>query len=388
MSARALRVVMVTPSAIGGHARYTWELMNALREAVPPSELQLALLTSTDLGPEFRSARYEIAAVLPPLRRRDSFSSHLEWAASRVSHYACREEAVLRWVRGRGGVDVVHYQEPPFAGPLHFARVHAIGACPVATVHNLRPHHYWIAGARWVTDLVWRVGWRQCSTLFVHSSGLAERLGRECGRRAPPIVSIPHGVWTGHGTSAPEARRDGYLLMFGVMRRNKGPHLMLDTLRLLPQRRLLLAGAFEDAVLAREVRDRIAAARLDVIVVDHFIPESEVQGLFAGASLAMLPYTDFHGQSGALHMAIAYGVPSVVTDVGALGEQVRREGIGAVAPSATAAELARAVLRALEPEAHDAARRRCIELARSLSWSTAAARTLEAYRRLRCGREL
>jgi DNA-binding transcriptional LysR family regulator len=71
MSARALRVVMVTPSASGGHARYTSELMNALRDAAPPSELQLSLLTSTDLDPEFRAPRYEIAAVLPPLRRRD-----------------------------------------------------------------------------------------------------------------------------------------------------------------------------------------------------------------------------------------------------------------------------------------------------------------------------
>jgi glycosyltransferase involved in cell wall biosynthesis len=378
---------MVAPSAAGGHARYTSELMNALRDAAPPSELQLSLLTSTDLDPEFWAPRYEIAAVLPPLRRRDSFSSEVQWAVSRISHYARREEAVLRWVRARGGVDVVHYQEPPFAAPLHFARVHAVGACPVATVHNLRPHRYWLAGARWATDLVSRVGWRQCSTLFVHSSGLAERLGRECGRRAPPIVPVPHGIWTGHGAPASEARRDGYLLMFGVMRRNKGLHLMLDAMRLLPRSRLLLAGVFEEPVLARQVRDRIAAERLRVVVLDRFIPESEVRGLFAGASLTMLPYTDFHAQSGVLHMAIAYGVPSVVTDVGALGEQVRREGIGAVAPAATPAELARAVLRALEPAAYDAARRRCIELAQSLSWSAAALGTLDAYRRLRAGRE-
>jgi glycosyltransferase involved in cell wall biosynthesis len=385
MSARALRVVMVTPSATGGHARYTRELMSALRDAAPPAKLQLTLLTSADLDPEFRAVPYEIAAVLPPLRPRHTFSSRLEWAASRTAHYARREEALLRWVRAQGRVDVVHYQEPPFAAPLHFARVRATGASPVATVHNLRPHRYWIAGLHWATDLLSRVGWRQCSTLFVHSSGLAERLGRDLGRRAPPIVAIPHGVWTGHGLSAAEPRRDGYLLLFGVMRRNKGLHLVLDALRFLPGSRLVLAGAFEEPGFAREVLERIARERLDVVVLNRFIPESEVPGLFVGASLAMLPYTDFCAQSGVLHMAIAYGLPSVVTDVGALGEQVRRQGIGLVAATTTPAGLAQAVLRALEPAAYDAARQSCANLARTLSWSAAALLTLDAYQRLRSG---
>src|SRR5512142_2396024 len=140
MSSRCIDAVMVTPSASGGHARYTWELMTALRAAAPPSDLRLTLLTSADLGSEFRRASYEIADVLPPLRLR--FPSRIQWAVGRIAHYARREEAVLRWLRARPRVDVVHYQEPPFGSPWHLRRVRAAGPAPVATVHNVRPHSY------------------------------------------------------------------------------------------------------------------------------------------------------------------------------------------------------------------------------------------------------
>jgi glycosyltransferase involved in cell wall biosynthesis len=175
------------------------------------------------------------------------------------------------------------------------------------------------------------------------------------------------------------------LLLFGVMRRNKGVHLMLDSLRHLPRKRLVLAGAFPDKSFAREIRHRIESERLPVVVLDRIIPDSEISGVFTGASLAMLPYTEFHAQSGVLHLAIAYGIPAVVTDVGALGEQVRREGIGTVTPAPDPAELARSVLMTLEPAAYEAARERCMALARTLSWSAAAQLTFEAYRQICSG---
>ncbi len=380
--ARRIHVVMVTPSASGGHPRYTWELMTALRAAAPPSELGLTLLTSADLDPEFRGTTYEIADVLPPLRDARTFRSRVEWAVGRTLHYARREEAVLRWVRARGDVDVLHYQEPPFGAPLHLRRARAVGVAPVATIHNLRPHRYHLPAARRLSDLSARLGWLQCATLFVHSEGLKEQLVRELGPRSPPVVAVPHGVWSGHGAAASPPRGDGYLLLFGVMRRNKGLHLMLDALRHLPGKRLVLAGAFEDPAFAREIRQRVDAERLAVDVRDRLVPEGEIAALYSGAALAMLPYTEFHAQSGVLHLALAYGVPAVVTDVGALGEQVRRDGIGAVAPPDDPAALARAVEAALAPEAWAAARARCLAAAATLSWSAAATLTLQAYRRV------
>lgn len=383
MSPRAIHVVMLTPSATGGHARYTWELMTALRAAAPPSELTLTLVTSTDLDPEFRTSAYHIADVLPPLQRR--FPTRIHWAVGRTVHYARREEAVLDWLRAHPTVDIVHYQEPPFGSPLHFRRVRSAGAMPVATVHNVSPHTYPVPAVRHLSDLAARLGWAQCATLFVHSSGLKDELTRELGRRSPPVVAIPHGVWSGHGPAATPPSRDGPLLLFGVMHRYKGLHLMLDALRHLRGRRLVLAGAFPDAEFAREIRLRIESEKLPVDVLDRFVPEPEIARLYADAALAVFPYSEFHSQSGVLHLAIAYGVPAVVTDVGALGEQVRREGIGVVSPPADATALARSILAALEPAAWAAARERCLALAPTLSWSAAARITLEAYIRLCSG---
>jgi glycosyltransferase involved in cell wall biosynthesis len=385
MSARAIHAVMYNPTATGGHPRYTWELMTALRRAAPPSELSLTLLTSVDLAPQFRAAPYPIAAVLPPLRHASTFPSRAAWAASRVLHYARREEAVLRWVRAQGRVDVVHYQIVPFAAAVHARRVRRAGVHPVATVHNLHPHAHPIAAARWVEELSGRLGWNQYATLFVHSAGLQNQLAAELGPRAPPVVAIPHGVWTSHGKPSAPPRGDGYLLVFGVMRRDKGVHLMLDALRHLPGRRVVVAGQFEDAAYARELRTRIASERLPVELLDREIPDAEVGDLFAGAALVVLPYTAFHAQSGVLHLAIACGVPVTVTDVGALGEQVSRDGIGTVAGAPEPLALARAVEQALEPVAWAAAAERARALAGTRSWSEAAALTLAAYERL-CAR--
>lgn len=385
MRPRPIHAVMLTPTASGGHARYTWELMTALRAAAPGSELALTLLTSIDLAPEFRSPAYAIADVLPPLAPLDRFPSRLHWAVGRTLHYARRDEAVLRWLRAQPRVDVVHYQEPPIGAALHLRRVRGAGVTPVATVHNLRPHSYHVPPARRLSDLSARLAWMQYATLFVHSVGLKEKLGRELGGRAPPIVAVPHGVWSGHAGPAPAPSRDGYLLLFGVMRRNKGLHAMLDALRHLPGKRLVLAGAFPEADLAREIERRVAAEGLAVEIRDGVVPEEELGALYAGAALAVLPYTEFQAQSGVLHLAIACGIPSVVTDVGALGEEVRREGIGAVAPPADPAAFARAVRAALEPRAWAAARERCLDLARTRTWSAAAELTLAAYARVCSG---
>jgi glycosyltransferase involved in cell wall biosynthesis len=384
--APALHVAMVTPSATGGHARYTWELLRALRAEAPPSELALTLVTSADLDNEFRTSAWHIADVLPPLRQPSTFPTRLHWAVGRALHYARREETVLRWVRARARLDVLHYQEPPFGAALHLRRVRAAGAIPLETVHNLRPHDPPVPSVQPLVDLGARLGWMQSATLFVHSAGLKDALARAIGPRSPPIIVVPHGVWTGHAAPASPPDRDGHLLLFGVMRRNKGLHTMLDALRQLPGRRLVLAGAFPDAAFSREIRDRVAAERLVVEILDRVIPESEIPALYGGAALAVLPYTEFHAQSGVLHLALAYGVPAVVTDVGALGEQVRREGIGLVAAPADPASLARTVLAALEPRTWAATRERCAALGRTLTWSTAARLTLEAYVQAGAGR--
>jgi glycosyltransferase involved in cell wall biosynthesis len=122
--------------------------------------------------------------------------------------------------------------------------------------------------------------------------------------------------------------------------------------------------------------------KLPVRVIDRFIPEAEVASLFGQATLAVLPYTDFHAQSGVVHLAASYGVPSIVTDVGALGEFVRANRVGLVAPGADAKRFAQAIRLGLEPNTYESLAENCAHLSDSLSWTRAAKLTFDCYEAL------
>src|SRR5215211_7916726 len=102
--------------------------------------------------------------------------------------------------------------------------------------------------------------------------------------------------------------------------------------------------------------------------------------LFEQSSLVVLPYTSFSAQSGVLHDALAYGLPVVVTDVGALGESVRRWGIGQVVPPDDDAALAGAIREMLVPSRYQQVSAVVDRVRNELSWKRAAEIAIEAYR--------
>ena len=380
---RPIHAVMFTSTVAGAHARYTWELMCAMRGSASPSEFRLSLVTSENLDPEFHQAEYRIFEVLPPLRPRASFPTKLHWAMSRVDHFRRRDSLYFRFLRDLGGVDIVHYQEEPFLSPFHYPRLRRLGIHPVETVHNLLPHRSLVRGTGWLSQRISTAGWGRCSALFVHSDGLRDQLLRRLSGRAPPIISIPHGMWRVprrfQWTSEDRLKRK-QLLLFGTLRRNKGIDVMLDALRYLPGAQLTLAGVFEQSSVRNQVVARLQDQTLPVRLIDRFISEDEVASLYGEATLAVLPYTtNFHAQSGVLHLAISHGVPVVVTDVGALGEFVREKRVGTVAPPNDGAAFAEAIQRALEPSTYDELRQSCDRLSSSLSWKDAARLTLGCY---------
>ena len=372
---------MFTPETFGGHARYTWELMCALRACAPRSELNLSLVTSVHLDAEFREADYTIYEVLPPLYE-GPFRSRLHWAASRVAHYARRDAVLFRFLRDLGDVDLVHFQEPPLFKSSYYSRLRRLGVHPLFTVHNLLPHRNRVPGTGWLTTRLSTMAWRRCSALFVHSDGLRQQLLNQIGDGAPPIVAVPHGVWRVPPASQPTVEdrlRRKQLLVFGALRRNKGIDLTLDALKQVPGARLTIAGEFESPALRDEILIRLRDKTLPVRLIERFVPEDEAAKLFAESSLAVLSYTNFHAQSGVLYLALSHGVPVVVTDVGALGEFVRKEQVGTVSPPHDAAALAQAIVRALEPRTYETCRQNCLRLSMSNSWKEAAERTLRCY---------
>lgn len=382
------RVAMYAPTPGGGHARYCHELLTAITELddETSSWLDVSLVTSEDLDPRLRSSRYPINGILPPLIPRAEYRSPVQWASSRVVHYARREQRFLRWLFSDDGCDAVHVQEyTPWLAPRHFSRMRRRGKAVYFTVHNVRPHSYPPGIPPALYDSWNRAAWRRCNALFVHSEGLRDTLSAFLGAAHPPIVVIPHGVWRAPtALDADEGvlhNKNGHLLFFGQLRRNKGLSVLIEAMRTLPQCSLTIAGAPENPAFQQELRAEVdTLPKEQVRLIDRFLDDEEVPGLFRNADLVVLPYTSFTSQSGVLHDAIAYRRPVVASDLGAMGESVRRWRIGSVVPPNDADALACAITSLLQPEAYSEAVSAARRAGEELSWRHAARITAATYR--------
>lgn len=400
MRNQTTNICMFTPTADGGHARYTWELLRALAEQDREPEFsrtryRFELVTSRDLHPQFDSDAYRVHCLLPLLRDRSEFATRLSWAANRVTHYARREKKFLDWLRGRPDIDAVHFQEwtPWLAAPL-FRRIRALGKRVFYTAHNIVPHRYPRAVPKSVMNRWIRRACLLCDGLFVHTDLLAAELaqflnGSTGAATLPPIHVVPHGVWTvpdvSRRASIDERLALKRLLFFGEIRRNKGLDLLLRALEHLPAGySLTVAGEprerdyFRDEILPLVARARTRGAAIDLR--DRFTPEDEVPALFAGHSAVVLPYTPkFVAQSGVVFMALAHDTPVIASEAGGLRELFEEFRIGATFGEATPQALASAVRAVCErgPAGEIAGEIRAAK--QRFSWREAADATLAGY---------
>lgn len=381
---------MYTPSASGGHARYTHQVLSALSEQ-GRDDVQVSLITSRDLDPKYRTPLYPIYDILPPLLPRSAFRSTLGWGYSRVMHYRRRERTFLRWIEDHDDAcQGVHFHEyTMWLAPRHFRWLRERGKLLFCTIHNIYPHGYTPGKPGVVGSLLlrWRrVAFRLCDALFVHSENLQRHLAEFLGPGHPPIFVTPHGVWKPAGdnltAASPEERlRRRHLLFFGVIRPNKGLHILLDAMEDLADCTLTVAGQPQEVRYLERIRAmvrRLPSGRIEL--VDRFVEDDEMVRLFDQSSLVVLPYTSFTAQSGVLHDALAHGLPVVATDVGALGESVRSWDIGQVVPPNDYAALAAAIRQMLTPERYAQASAAVNRASENLSWNHVAEILIEAYR--------
>lgn len=379
---------MFTPTSIGGHARYTYELLSALSSRSAAGPVDVSLVTSANLDPAFRATSYPIHPILPVLSDRESFRSRAAWAASRLSFYWRRDREFIRWAVANR-VAAVHFQEfTPWTAPLDIRRLRRHGVRVLATVHNITWNDTPPLMPHWLPRVCNRRAWRTCDALFVHSASLKQELGAFLGSDHPPIVVYPHGVWSsspiGSATAEIEQRRRRrQLLFFGVVTPYKGVEVLIEALGMLPEYSLVVAGAPDDAAYMGRLRECAASLPVGQVRFDErFLPEAEIAPLFGESSLLVLPYTRFTSQSGVLHDAVANGMPVVGTDVGAIGETIRSWGLGAVTPPGNAEALALAIREAMEPAAYSQAVHAGGAYRDATSWQAAADIVLDTYERV------
>ncbi len=240
---------------------------------------------------------------------------------------------------------------------------------------------------------------RAMDGVFVHGPVQAERLLAAGISPGGGTHIVPHPVLDRHArlagpASVDDAPADGAapaaaprLLFFGRVMRYKGLAVLLEAGDLLVERlpalRLVIAGTGPELERLRPEIDR----RPWVEVIDGYVPDAAVAGLFRAASLVVLPYIEA-SQSGVAALAAGFARPVVASDVGELGLLVRETGMGLVVPPGEPAALSASIARLLEDEALAASCRRAAAAAAvgSMSPATVAERTLGAYARIIAGR--
>lgn len=160
------------------------------------------------------------------------------------------------------------------------------------------------------------------------------------------------------------------LLFFGRLLRYKGLQILHDALLPLRVRsdwRLTIAG---DGPFAAWVRQRFSGwPQIDLEI--EWLSESRIDTLMDQHHLLVCPYTEA-SQSGVVSRAMARGLPTVVTPVGGLPEQVGPLSETLVARATTAEALSSVLANLLdEPTAVDRLSRECLELSRQRCASTA-----------------
>jgi glycosyltransferase involved in cell wall biosynthesis len=382
-------ICMFTPTADGGHARYSMELLRAMSNP-PRDRWQVELVSSEDLHDEFKSDQYPVHAILPRIRQRSTFPNRLAWVLNRLMHYPRRELTFLRWLRTQEHITGVHFQEwTPWLAARVFRRIHGMGKKAFYTVHNIVPHKYPKFVPKAVIHWWIRRACRQADGLFVHTEPLAQQLDRFLGPQPRgPIHVVPHGVWTvDHGAAHPSLHERlawKKLLFFGTMRRNKGLDLLLRAAEQLPGYSITIAGEpvdkdyFNDEILPLVRRLQAAGVKIDLRA--RFTPEEEVGPLFASHSAIILPYTaNFMAQSGVVYLALAHELPVVASEAGGLRDLFREFKIGETFVQHTPEALASAV-HALEKSGSDSQLNEQFRLAkRRYSWQQSAGATIAGY---------
>jgi D-inositol-3-phosphate glycosyltransferase len=157
----------------------------------------------------------------------------------------------------------------------------------------------------------------------------------ESFRKNLPAKLSPHPLFDNYGLPMEREvalkilnldAKHSYLLFFGFIRAYKGLDLLIEAFADKRFRtgklKLIVAGEFyEDDAPYRGLIKKLGLEN-EIILVDHFIKDSEVSLFFSAADLVVQPYRSAT-QSGVTQIASYFEIPMVVTDVGGLREIVQ-----------------------------------------------------------------
>jgi glycosyltransferase involved in cell wall biosynthesis len=164
------------------------------------------------------------------------------------------------------------------------------------------------------------------------------------------------------------------LLFFGLIRKYKGLHVLIDAMKEVNQRiscRLLIVGEYYGD--EEEYRKHISAAGIDdvVTVVPEYIPNEKVNLYFSAADVIVQPYLSAT-QSAIAQIAYNFSKPIIATRVGALPEVIIDCKSGLIVPPNDPHALADAIVRFYEEKMETRLTEGAAEQRKKYSWDALA----------------
>jgi glycosyltransferase involved in cell wall biosynthesis len=370
-------VLIVEQGGRGGFADYTGSLARALADRGVPITLATADDHLYGVIPGVR-----IVPVFGYVRGHSALGGRVrELGLGRVLNGLRFLSAIPRLALLARKHAVVHTQgwERTSLGLLATAILVACGARTVYTAHNTFERRRWaLDGARVLPPLARHT--------IVHTAADAQRV-------SGAVSVIPHGHYAAVADQAqpvsPAAAREALglpaelpvVLLFGVLRPDKGLADLLAAAEQAPRWRVLVAGKEDGALQAAHDALRRGELAGRVTIREGFHEIDAVAEFFAAADLVALPYRRV-SQSGVLHLAYGFRRPVVIYPVEGLAEAVIEGETGWRCAQPTPSALAAAMQEA-DSAGRDELRRRGEAGRRwateTLDWSAIAAATEAVY---------
>jgi glycosyltransferase involved in cell wall biosynthesis len=230
---------------------------------------------------------------------------------------------------------------------------------------------------------------RNAACIFAHGPTARAAVVAAYGVTEDRVTLVDHGnfigVYPNHTTRLESRRRlsiadDRFVfLYFGSLRPYKGVEDLIASFeRLSAARKLLIVvGQASEARYAEALRRQ--ATSPDIIFIDRFIPDEDVQFFFNACDAVVLPFREILTSSSLL-LALSFGRLVVVPRLGCVPDYADPSANVLYEP--TAPDALTHALRAALTKDVDGCGRYNLEAARRFDWDESAKRTADVYRRL------
>lgn len=211
----------------------------------------------------------------------------------------------------------------------------------IMTVHNVIPHKKSIVDKGYCRFL------KKQDALIVHTKENKDELNQFYGITKNVYV-IPHGVDVDYDEMSQEEckKRLGVtttkrvLLFFGAIKEYKGLDILLTAIKDLDVF-VLIAGHVDGSF--RKYEELIEKNSIEAKCIIDFVPENLVSTVFQAADFVVLPYIEFHSQSGVLMQIAKYRKPVIATDVGGFKTFIGKYNMGIICKPNSADDLKSAI---------------------------------------------